>query len=650
MLNGWHALLLLAFFPASLVGVELEADSEKRSSKSLEKRLDEIDAELTKLARYSLRSGVGSIGYRSISHREPGSHEWVQVTFDQAYPIDEIVLVPTLWRDSNAGFLSDGFPLGFRVLAGTDEDRDGSVITEYQDSDRLLPRIAPLTIIANQQAASWIRIEATHLSRRAFDQKFIFQLSELMVFSGKRNIALRRPVTVSSVHPPDLSRAWNKRFLVDGHLPYLMDAAQGDPSVAYISSVSRHPALTLDLGEPFPLSAIHLHAVDQSDTVPQAYPGSLGLPPSLIIEGALAPDFSDVVLMVEARLDRVTDVGPVMMWPLKQPNCRYIRIRSPNRDEQSRFGFAEIELFSQGKNVAFRKPVHPEWKAPPADTSSLRSLEALTDGRNLYGKILPVRTWVEQLSQRHLLESERPVVAAELARRYEAQKRNLFIMTWVAAILAAAIGFTILVTRFLRLRQATRMRERFAADLHDELGANIHTIGLLGDLARDTQSPDELQELLERSRVFTERSGRAIRNWANVLESRGLCEDLVDEMKRANESLLADIDHKLTFDGSEHLANLKPRRRIDIFLFYKECLVNILRHSQATHVTTHLQANLEELSLIISDNGHGIAGEVPPSLKRRARLIRGQVTAENSTEGGTCIKLHLKRSKRPLFG
>ena len=63
------------------------------------------------------------------------------------------------------------------------------------------------------------------------------------------------------------------------------------------------------------------------------------------------------------------------------------------------------------------------------------------------------------------------------------------------------------------------MRERFAADLHDELGANIHTIGLLGDLARDTDSPEERQELLERSRFFTERSGNAIRNWSQVLGS-----------------------------------------------------------------------------------------------------------------------------------
>ena len=577
-----------------------------------------------------------------MPHEESGTKEWVEVNFDQSYPIHEVVLVPTLWRDSDAGFVSDGFPLAFRILAGTEEDRDGVVIAEYKESNRLLPRIAPFSINAHKRSASWIRIETTQLSSRAFDQKFIFQLSELMVFSGERNVALRRPVTASSVHPPDLIRAWNKRFLVDGYMPYLMDAAQGEPSVAYISSINKLPAFTLDLGEPFVLTAIHLHAVDQSDTVPQAFPGSLGLPQNLLVEGALEPDFSDATSILQARLDRVTDVGPVMMWPLEEVRCRYVRIRSPDQEERSRFGFAEIELFSQGKNVAYQKPMRPKGQFSSSDKTSHRSLEALTDGRNLYGEILPVRAWMNQLSQRHLLESERPRVAAKLARRYQGQKRNLSLMTWLAALLATAVGFTVLIARILRMRQATQMRERFAADLHDELGANIHTIGLLGDLARDTQSPEELHELLERSRVFTERSGRAIQNWSHVLEARGLCEDLVEEMKRVTNSLLADIDHDITFEGTTFIKNLKPRRRIDIFLFYKECLVNILRHSQATHVITELEASPKELFLTVTDNGEGIAGEVPPSLKRRARLLRGQVTAKNSTGGGTCIRLLLK--------
>lgn len=639
----WRSVLRAGILVGLLPAAQAETPPHNLSLPDLEQRLTQIDSELSKLARCSLRSGVGAIGFRSMTReQDSGVTEWVQVAFDKAYPIDEIVLVPTLSRDSNTGFKSDGFPREFRVFAGTGKTTEGQLVAKYDSTDQLLPRIAPLTIAAQGRSASWIRIEVTQLSKRSFDQKFVFQLSELMVFSGERNIALRSEVKASSVHPQYLVHPWRRRFLVDGHMPYLMNTPQGSSSIAYIRAMSEDPALTLDLEEAFPLSVIHLHTVDQSDTVPQAYSGDLGLPKTLLIEGALNPDFSDGTVMLKVDLDEATEVGPIIMWPLKETNCRYVRIRCPNLETPSRFGFAEIELFSEGRNVALHKQAYHRESDLPSDEESLRDLSALTDGRNLYGEILPLRSWVQQLSRRHTLESERPLVAAALAQRYGQQKKNLSLMTWVAALLAAAVGFTILITRFLRLRQATQMRERFAADLHDELGANIHTIGLLGDLARETESPEERHELLERSRFFTERSGLAIRNWSKSLEARGLCEDLVEEMKRATDSLLADIDHDLNFEGIEFIKNLKPRRRIYTYLFYKECLVNILRHSHATHVASLLEASPKKLVLTITDNGHGIPNEVPPSLRRRARLLRGQVKAKNSPEGGTCIELYLR--------
>jgi len=637
----WIALLLAWFSQARSAA----ADEDNRSLQELEERLVQIDAELDQLARFSLRSGLGAIGYRSDWHDEPGGQEWVQVDFDQAYPIDEIVLVPTLWRDSKEGFKADGFPKAFQVVAGSVNDPEGAIIATYDEEEQFLPRIAPLVIPTHEVSASWIRIEATSLSRRAFNQQFIFQLSELMAFCGDRNVALHRPVRSSSEHRRDLVHAWDKAFLVDGHTPYLMDGAQGEPSVAYIGSVKRHPTLTLDLGQAYPISEIHLHAVDQNDTVPPAYPGNLGVPPQLKVEGAMREDFSDVVPLLSLESEEITDVGPVMMWLFPETTCRYVRIRCPDPETKARFGFAEIELFSRGENVALGRPV----AAPLSEKVVGRSADAMTDGRNLYGNILSTRSWMNQLARRHDLESERPRIAAALNRRYTTQKRNLQLMSWLAALLAGAVAFTILIDRMLRMRQATKMRERFAADLHDEIGANIHTIGLLGDLAREAGSREELLELLDRSRVFTERSGVAIRNWTKKLEARGVCEDLVEDMRFSAASLLADLDHEISFEGEQFIDRLKPRRRIYVYLFYKECLTNIIRHSGATHVVTDLKATPNNLTLSITDNGHGHLHEVPASLKRRARLLRANVTIEKPSEGGTRIVLILNSLRSPLF-
>lgn len=116
---------------------------ERLSTDELQQALATIDSELDSLARFSPRSGTGSIGYRSPHHSEANQLEWVQVNLPQASPIDQIVLVPAIWRDTETGFEADGFPVDFRIVAGTAADSTGTVIASFSEKDQLLPRIAP---------------------------------------------------------------------------------------------------------------------------------------------------------------------------------------------------------------------------------------------------------------------------------------------------------------------------------------------------------------------------------------------------------------------------------------------------------------------------------------------------------------------------
>ncbi|MDA7916765.1 discoidin domain-containing protein, partial [bacterium] len=543
------------------------------SISQLEDRLQSIDTELSQLAQYSLRSGIGSIGYRSLAHDQSQTKEWIEIDLGRTTPIDEVVLVPTIWRDTDKGFQADAFPTSFRILAGGPADTEGQVIADSDTLGALLPRVAPLHIPTPGASGSWIRIETRELSTRAFDRKFVLHLSEVLIFHQEENLALSRPLRTSS-NSNDLAGAWDQRFLVDGFMPYLMDAAAGYKSLAYLSQIGTLPELHVDLGEPFELSRLHLHTVDQSDTVPQAYAGDLGLPGHLAVEGALQPDFSDAQLLLEYRQERINDTGPIIMRQFPQTRSRYVRFisKSPptqisgSRPDLFRVGFSEVELFSDGKNVALNRRMD---SVPTTNIDPNRSLSALTDGHNLYGEILSTRDWLQQLSRRHELETERPVVAEELSGRYAHQQALLQRISWLAAGLAAGIGFILLFGHILRLRQAAAIRQRFAADLHDELGADLHTIGLLCDLAQDSvDSRDELLELLDRMRVFTERSGTAARYCTNMLEAEGLCEHLVEEMKRTSRRLLADLEHDLYFEGEPVLRELSRRKRIDLFFFY----------------------------------------------------------------------------------
>jgi len=653
-------ILILMIGGAAEAGVHTSdasaADLADWSTSRLEARLGKIDSELGELASWSMRSGTGSVGFRSEHHPDPNHREWIQVHFDQETPIDQIVLVPAIWRDTQTGFQADGFPVEFQVIAGTGSE--SKTIAAYTQEAPLLPRVAPLVVSFQPITASWVRLEAHTLGPRAWDQTYLLQLAEIMIFDGEENVALRQSITCSSASNQGQDPPRLKESVVDGFVPYLMDAAQGEQSIPYVSpiNIGPQPWMSIDLGEVFSLNRLHLHAVDSSDTVPQTTLSDFLIPKRLRVEGAQTSDFSDAELLVEYIHQNIYDTGPILMRNFPKMPCRYVRLTAvePYLDTWfapggSKIGFSEIEVFSEGRNVAIGRPVEINFQQLSPD----RSLSTLTDGRNLYGNILPLREWMEQLARRHDLEAERPRVTSELAQRYQTQKKMIQRMAWLIAVLGGGIVIILLIEKVIRQKVVFRTRERIAANLHDELGANLHAIGMLGDMAQEEVGASErLKEIVSRIRALTERSGSAARYCADILGASDLCQDLTEDMKRSSERLLADTQHEITFEGEEALQLLSPRRRIDLFLFYKESLTNIIRHASATTVSTHLAADRKRISLTITDDGIGIAEgshPVPASLKRRARILGAHLNVSSPENGGTRIRLQLKPRRSGWF-
>ena len=642
------ALLFLA--SPCLAGVGQGASSlRSKNISQLEQQLKEIDTTLSTLARYSLRNGVGPIGCRSQAYSDAAHTEWFEIALGQEETFDEIVLVPVISYDSARGFGADGFPVEFTLRAGTAQDTNGTVVASFGSDAQFHPRIAPLLIPCPGTTASWVRLEATRLSPRAFDGKYNLELGELMIFSGEENLALRKPVRTSSDNLGFYSKSRHPSYLTDGFLPYLMKASQGRQSIAYISpSISQtSPWLLIDLEASRPVNRIHLHAVDVDDLFPQSVPYDFCLPRKFLIDGANQADFSDKMRLTVFQSHSPYDRGPLIILPFPETSCRFIRLTallSPNTSAESdridRIGFSEIEIFSRGTNVALNRAFTTSFERPNRE----RALSALTDGANYYGQILSVRKWVEELARRHdLQEEERTALENELKQRYAHQKILLQWMSWLALLLITGMAITILINRLVRLREIARIKERIAADLHDEIGANLHTIGMLSDLADEARNePKELSILFQRIRAMTERSGTAVRHFADLLNANGLYTDLASDIRRTSERIMAKFDQEVVLEGEAYLKTLPASLCYDLLLFYKECLVNISRHSGATRFQSHLVATKKEIQLTITDNGKGVAECIPGSLKRRARLMGARVACETPETGGTRIRLTLR--------
>lgn len=622
----------------------------------LEQRLKQVDEELRNLSSFSFRNGVGALGYRSQPHQTSENLEWIQIDLGKEEVVDEVVLVPSIWRDTKSGFRADAFPEEFRIVVGSGDDDSGTVVASYDASDGLLPRMAPLVIPCGGVKGTWVRIEATKLSSRAWDGLYLLQLFEIFVFNGPDNVAIQSRVQVSSPYRNE-GGARAKRFVVNGFVPYLMDAAHGIQSLAFNSKlgIGDEPTIIIDLGKEYAVDRLHLHAIDLSDTVPQVVSNDFGMPRWLVVEGSNDPDFKDFDRLTEYQMTSIYDAGPIVMRDFEPKSCRYVRLvaldpyrRAWRGEMRSQIGFAEIELFSKGVNVALNQKVSADFEVD----SPIRSASTLTDGHNLYGEILPIRQWIHELAKRHDLEVERPLLTAELELRYSNQAMWLHRLGWIAVLLGAGIVITVTLGRVKRVRQVASIRERLAADLHDELGANIHTIGLLSDLASETEDDrEELSTLHRRIRSETERSRIAVRYCINMLEADELNMDMEGDMQRAARRIMAKLEYDVEVAGQEFLMELSPHIRFSLFLFYKECLVNISRHAEATKFQANLTATKSGVVLTVSDNGIGNEeGEMvmPNSLMRRAKILKAKVKVEHPDSGGTLITLTLATKKSLL--
>ncbi|HEY1662624.1 MAG TPA: two-component regulator propeller domain-containing protein [Verrucomicrobiae bacterium] len=197
-----------------------------------------------------------------------------------------------------------------------------------------------------------------------------------------------------------------------------------------------------------------------------------------------------------------------------------------------------------------------------------------------------------------------------------------------------------------------RERSRIAQDLHDELGAGLTEIGLLGGLLRNPQQismrkQEALERIVERCHNMVTALDEIV--WA-VNPRNDSINSLGDYLCHYAQNFLAPtaIRCRLEMHGAESDQPLDSEQRHNIFLAFKEALNNVVRHSEATEV--RIKILFEEKSLLrisIEDNGHGLPATVEDgsdgliNLRQRMAQIGGQCEIHNSPSGGVCVSLSL---------
>lgn len=234
-----------------------------------------------------------------------------------------------------------------------------------------------------------------------------------------------------------------------------------------------------------------------------------------------------------------------------------------------------------------------------------------------------------------------------------------FISITSLALLGAVVGSVHYVSTQKLQRELAALRQhemlekeraRIARDLHDQLGANLTQVALLGEMAETDK--DLPQEVEAHARQISQTARETTRSLDEIVWTVNPSNDTLDGLinyvcKYAQEYLaMAGLRYRLEVPPQLPALPISPELRHNVFLAAKEAVNNVVKHSQATSAWLRLHLQPQSFTLEIEDNGQGL----PPgaqdkgrnglrNMRKRLEEIGGAFELAPGPEGGTRVSL-----------
>jgi len=195
-------------------------------------------------------------------------------------------------------------------------------------------------------------------------------------------------------------------------------------------------------------------------------------------------------------------------------------------------------------------------------------------------------------------------------------------------------------------------RARIARDLHDQLGANLTQIALVGELAEaDRNLPEEVeshaQQICQTARDTTRALDEIV--WT-VNPSNDTLSGLINYVcKYAQEYLqIAGVRYRVDAPAQVPATPISPELRHNVFLAAKEAITNVVRHARASAAVLRLQLAERSFTLEIEDNGKGLRGFDAAAaasrnglrnMRKRMEDVGGTFSIQAAGETGAVVRL-----------
>jgi signal transduction histidine kinase len=238
-------------------------------------------------------------------------------------------------------------------------------------------------------------------------------------------------------------------------------------------------------------------------------------------------------------------------------------------------------------------------------------------------------------------------------------QRWWFAFVCVIAGIFATFGFHRLqlyqTTKKLNIRFEERLAERMrvAQELHDTLlqgvlSASMQLHVAVEQLPADSPAQPALDHVLQLMRQVVEEGRNTVRGLRSSIGSAHDLEKLFSMIPQEL-NIQQEIGFRVIVEGPA--LPLHPAIRNDVYSIGREALVNAFRHSRANNVEAELEYGVNQLRVLVRDNGCGIDPEVLHSgreghwglsgMRERAESIGARLKVSSSAASGTEVELRV---------
>jgi len=222
-----------------------------------------------------------------------------------------------------------------------------------------------------------------------------------------------------------------------------------------------------------------------------------------------------------------------------------------------------------------------------------------------------------------------------------------FLGMMVLAVLVTRHFYTL---RIRNLKKIESIRQQISMDLHDDIGSSISSVRILSDILAaenlvNSKDIEIIQSIREQSGHISDVLEEII--W-NVNPKNDTLENVIARMQQYANELLenAQIDCQWNIVLKEGNTLIDAEKRKQLYLFFKEAVNNLAKHSKCEHCSIEISNLSNSLSILIQDDGIGYdtVGNYQSngidSMNKRATQLNASLKVLSTLKEGT--RIHLK--------